>query len=396
MKEQLLKNYFETPFNIKPVLKQKNIVNISFTNGPLVEILGNNQENYTITFEDTRNNSIAHSATISNKMWTSCNVKYYVPWKIKIKSESFSEEYVLSLKSKKVCIINDSCSLGDTIAWMDSIQKFQSKHDCIVDYYTPIFDIFDTEAYTNINFFSFSDFNKNQLNYHHVYKIGCFRPFGPSDLCPKDWRTISLCDIANEILDLPYGNKPAKLKKPSKITKEKTVCIATQSTAQAKYWNNENGWKQTVDYLNSLNYKVICIDKDKYFGNDKIMNSMPENCIDKTGNISLHERIQDLYNCDFFIGLGSGLSWLAWACEKPVILISGFSDPKSEFYTPYRVHNKNVCNSCWNNTNHEFNAGDWLWCPEHKNDDRIFECTKKITFDMVKQKIDACIKDNNL
>jgi len=50
-----------------------------------------------------------------------------------------------------------------------------------------------------------------------------------------------------------------------------------------------------------------------------------------------------------------------------------------------------VCNSCWNNTKHEFNAGDWLWCPEHRNDDKIFECTKSITFDMVKEKIDTCI-----
>ena len=161
MKEQLLKNYFETSFNIKPVLKQKNSINISFTNGPFVEIFGNDQESYDITFEDPRNNSIVHSATINNKMWTSCNVKYYVPWKITIKSKSFSEEYILNLKNKKVCIINDSCSLGDTIAWMDSIKKFQLKHDCVIDYYTPIFDIFDINAYKNINFFNFCDFSKD-------------------------------------------------------------------------------------------------------------------------------------------------------------------------------------------------------------------------------------------
>ena len=28
-----------------------------------------------------------------------------------------------------------------------------------------------------------------------------------------------------------------------------------------------------------------------------------------------------------------------------------------------------------------------------KNDNKIFECTKQITFDMVKEKIDSCIRN---
>ena len=72
-------------------------------------------------------------------------------------------------------------------------------------------------------------------------------------------------------------------------------------------------------------------------------------------------------------------------------MISGFSDPKSEFYTPYRVHNKNVCNSCWNDPLATFERANWLWCPRNKN----FECSKEITFEMVKEKIDQCILDLN-
>ena len=48
MKDQLLNNYFKTSFNIKPVLKQKNIINVGFKNGPFVEILGPLKENYEI------------------------------------------------------------------------------------------------------------------------------------------------------------------------------------------------------------------------------------------------------------------------------------------------------------------------------------------------------------
>ena len=100
MKEQLLKNYFQTPFKIQPILKQKNIINIGFQNGPYVEILGSTNLNYKVSFFDTSNGSLVHSTIINNKMWTSCSVKYYVPWKIKIESESSYDEINLNLKNQ--------------------------------------------------------------------------------------------------------------------------------------------------------------------------------------------------------------------------------------------------------------------------------------------------------
>ena len=48
MKEQLLKNYLETPFKIQPFLKRKNIINIDFKNGPFVEVIGAFKEDYEI------------------------------------------------------------------------------------------------------------------------------------------------------------------------------------------------------------------------------------------------------------------------------------------------------------------------------------------------------------
>jgi autotransporter strand-loop-strand O-heptosyltransferase len=77
---------------------------------------------------------------------------------------------------------------------------------------------------------------------------------------------------------------------------------------------------------------------------------------------------------------------LAWGLNKKVILISGFSMPFSEFFTPYRVINTQVCHGCWNDTNYKFNAGDWNWCP--RNND--FICSKEISFNMVKHHINSC------
>ena len=73
--------------------------------------------------------------------------------------------------------------------------------------------------------------------------------------------------------------------------------------------------------------------------------------------------------------------------KKPTILISGFSNPKSEFKSLcYRVFNENVCNSCYNR--HELDPGNWTWCPDHENTDRMFECTKNNSPEKVFEAID--------
>ena len=124
------------------------------------------------------------------------------------------------------------------------------------------------------------------------------------------------------------------------------------------------------------------------------MNFIPNNCVDKTGDIPLSDRINDIAHCDFFIGLTSGLSWLAWALHKPVVFISGISLPKTDFPTPYRVTNTNpeICHGCASEPDFIFDKNDWLFCPKKKS----FQCTKEISFEMVKEKIDQLIKDHNL
>ena len=119
-------------------------------------------------------------------------------------------------------------------------------------------------------------------------------------------------------------------------------------------------------------------------------NNYPEGVtIFKGGN--LQEVIDDLSSCEFFIGLGSGLSWLAWACKLPVVLISGFSEKWAETtLDTYRVINESVCHGCFNSE--RLDAGDWNWCPLHKNTNRMFECTKEISSDMVIKEINKIIK----
>jgi hypothetical protein len=44
------------------------------------------------------------------------------------------------------------------------------------------------------------------------------------------------------------------------------VCIAAQSTTQAKYWNNPDGWRMIVAFLKEAGYRVICIDQKPTHG----------------------------------------------------------------------------------------------------------------------------------
>jgi len=50
---------------------------------------------------------------------------------------------------------------------------------------------------------------------------------------------------------------------------------------------------------------------------------------------SLQEVINDMQTCEFFIGIGSGLSWLALSVGLPVVLISGFSETYTETQKKY-------------------------------------------------------------
>ena len=286
------------------------------------------------------------------------------------------------LKNKNVKIIIDSNSLGDNIAWVGQVDRFQKVHNCNIYVYSKYNELFKDE-YDNLNF-------DNELpNYYASYRLGYYFKENWNNSIPKNSKTITLAQTASEILGLKYEEARPKISIKNKTNnyKKPYVCIATQSTSQCKYWNYKGGWEKVCEYLKSKGLDIVCIDKHSSFGVKNSMNSIPNGVIDKTGDIPLQERITDIYNCKFFIGLGSGLSWLAWGLNKPVVLISGFSNPISEFHTPYRVFNEKVCNSCWNDLDYNFDPSNWKWCPRNKN----FECSTQITPEMVIEKINLLL-----
>ena len=366
---------------------EPNIIIHSFSPSPKVEILGNEKILYNIKFIDDATGIIHFESNINNNMWTESSIKYYCKWKIIVTNLKLGIEniYNLDLKNQSVKIVNNSNSLGDSICWMAAVDKFQKLHNCKIDYYTAKKDLFIDE-YPNIKFYNYGELN--DVDYYAQYALGCF---GQEKIgfFKKDWRLQSLQEIAFSILGLDYFESKTKItiKNKFKLNFNRYVCIATQSTSQSRYWNNDDGWIKTVDYLKNLGYKIVCVDKYYSFGAEEYTNTCPYNIDYFAGNHSFDEIIDIINGCEFFIGLSSGLSWLTWAIGKKIISINSSVSSSFEFYTPYRVQNLNVCNSCFDNINYKFEANNWKWCPTNKN----FECSKKIEFETVKKVIDNLI-----
>lgn len=273
-------------------------------------------------------------------------------------------------------------TLGDTLAWFPYVEKFRRKHDCqVLAVLQPQFTEILRNQYPGIGFIT-----KEQaasVKPYATYRLGLFFG-GDVDHQPCDFRLIGLAQTAGHILGVdPEPERPRFELSAPRTIQESYVCISVQSTSQCKHWNNPAGWYQVIDFLKSSGYRVLCVDKARFHGAGLQWNHIPHGAEDCTGPLPLQERVNLIKDADFFVGLASGLSWLAWGCGVPVVLISGFSHPVTEFPTPYRVINYHACNSCWNDPRHDFDHYDFLWCPRHAGTDRQFECTRLIAGEQV-------------
>ena len=388
MKERLMYSYSNTKQEIIEPELEKNKVNLKFEGNPIVEILGNDDKEYDVTFFDQDTGGVVYSATISNNCWCGSNIKYFLRWHIVVAEKSSGRtvfSHKMDLTKESVYVWFDSGALGDNLAWIGSVNQFQQKHNCKVYCFT-FFNHLFREKYPNIEFV---DDSSTFSDYDYGYWVGWLN--ANSDSCPVNTQEVPLQKVCSSILGLDYKEERAKIvvNELEAELQNPYVCIGMQSTAQAKYWNYEGGWDEIVKYLKEKNYDVVCVDKHQVFGAGDYMNHAPNDVIHRHER-TLDQTIATINGCEFFLGLGSGLSWLAWALEKPVVLISGFSEPYSEFEIECeRVHNKDACNSCYNR--HPFDPGKWDWCPDNND----FICTKSITPSMVKSSIDNIIKNLN-
>ena len=191
--------------------------------------------------------------------------------------------------------------------------------------------------------------------------------------------------------------------KKERPIKNKYITFGVHSTFQMKYWNHPDGKKVQGEspYWNDLcrmfrkktNLTPVCLSLDETFGVPPYFNGLPKKAVKKIG-MPFEDVINYIEHSEFYIGLSSGMSWVAHALGKPVVMIANFTDDKNEFdlnINDYiRITNKDVCHSCFGeiSKNTTFKGLKWDMCPKHQNTNRQFESHTSITpeyvFDEIK------------
>ena len=289
---------------------------------------------------------------------------------------------------KKVLIHVLSNAMGDTIASIPYASEYQQKNNCIVYFCVNDFYMsFLKDAYPNITLVGRShsiEFDERidiDYNFNKPVQLGYAEQLG--------------FENAEYIKpSISFNYKPRSIK-------NKYVVLSVHSTLQCKHWNHPKGkrvqpeqpyWNELCGMLRKLGYTPVVLGEYETFGTPPFFNGVPKKANKKTG-VPFDEVLSLIHHSEFFIGLSSGLSWIAHAMGKKVAIIANFTEDWNEFDLNdedyVRISNKSVCNGCFNKINieHSFDPSDWYWCPKHKGTDRQFECHTSITPEMVMSSI---------
>ena len=282
-----------------------------------------------------------------------------------------------------------SNSIGDTIASTPYVSEYQKRHNVNV-----IFNINDpfifllNEVYKNIEFIGRNDIVEydEKISIDYVFNKSIQGGYA-EQLGFENPRYI------RPVVSIPELLRPIK---------NKYIALGVHSTCQVKYWNHPNGlksqgdatnWNELSSILRKRGYTPVTVEKDEMYGVPPFYNGIPSKSNKQVGKTIL-EAANIINHSEFYIGLSSGMSWIAHALGKKVVMISNFTEDWNEFDLSLddyiRITNKSVCHGCWNkiNIDFEFNKNDWYWCPIHKNTDRQFECHKSISVNDVVEKIE--------
>ena len=353
----------------KPSDNNKTI--ITYFDGPKVEIKGNYKKEYLVEFIDGEG-KVRFSDTITNNMWTSCGIKYYVPWTIKINGEIVEK---FDITDKNVLISFESKSIGDTLAWSPYAIELMKQRNCKVTLSTFHNEWFEgSENYKDVNFIK----PGQSVDCDVIYRIGWFRDkekgWGNLSSNPIQVNLIPLQQTITDVLGLEYKevNYGLNFKPKKRPIKNKYVVFGPQSTAGCKEWVLEN-WIELSKMLKSKGYEIMILSLNKYNIDGVQVNNTRD----------WNEVMNCLHHSEFFIGLSSGLSWMNWALNKTTVMIAGFTQDDHECQTNVIRISNDVCIKCWNDPVLVFDSGDWDWCPVYQNTSRQHICQKSITVSQV-------------
>lgn len=349
---------------------------VNFFNGPHISVKSSDDsDNLRIEIKGRDGHDETHHFNGSCEFGVS---KYYEnAWNIKLfRGDNVIEEHNYNPSCRRIVISLLSSSLGDTLAWIPYVEEYRSKHPethvIALTYHNNIL----AEAYPDIEFMEQGSY---LIDIYAVFKVGILS-LSDGGLNPEHHPSGTTMDqplqrFSSDILGLAFREirGDISIKNHERPMRERYVCIGIHSTMQAKYWNNPKGWQDVVDELHSKGYKVVLSSSE---GVEYMGNKAPNGVISQS-DYHIDTTVNYLDNCEFFIGIGSGLSWLAWSLGKKVVLISGFSEANVEpTENVIRISApESKCSGCYNR--YPVERGDWNWCPDQPENNR-FECSRSI------------------
>jgi autotransporter strand-loop-strand O-heptosyltransferase len=278
----------------------------------------------------------------------------------------------------KILVHIESHALGDSVGAAAIISKYQQLNGYDVTVISNHSKLF-IKSYPNLKFIGIdepvTDFYNDRIQTLYKFDIPLLEGYA------KDF------GITTEGVTL----KVDSVEKQRPI-KNKYVCIGVHSTAQCKYWNYPGGWDILSKMLRKKGLTPVVVERDELFGIEGHMNGLPQSAVKKVG-MNFSDVLNYIQHCEFYIGLSSGLSWVAQGLGKPTVIISNVTSKDNEYIDEktLRIYDEDICHGCIHKE--PFDTNDWLWCPVYRNDDmRRHVCTKLITPQEVMKKIENFFK----
>ena len=355
---------------------------LDFNNGLRLQVPSGN---WHVTIRDFDSDILFYDGDISEVVLVSVE-KYYIRWQIEVFHDGKPVfGHIFDPVGQKIRLVFVSNMIGDMLSFFPYVPMIRDMYqaDVYIRIHKSMKDICER---------LFPDIRQDETIEENTYATYYLAEgLGMCGWSPLEGRMIPMTQTGQVILGL---SEPApRLSWPAgpRMIKEPYVCIGVQASSAGKGWHYPYGWEEVTDYLKSLGYRVLCIDRDKIMQEGGYILEMPEGAEDFTGNRPLLGRADMLHHADFFVGLCSGLSWLAYTANCPAVLIGGFTMFWTEFPTPYRVYNRLVCNGCYNDLQVTWKGNICPRNEDHPED--ILLCSKKITPRMVIQTIDRVMAD---
>ncbi len=292
-------------------------------NAPSVKIIGDETEEYIVSFYVKRNEEfllVSRGFCKGNQSIISGSHQWFDFWLIQVhKGIDLIAQDFFDPRGKVVFIKMDAYALGDSIAWIPYVEEFRKIYGCTMICSTFHNDLFK-DLYPEILFVAP---NINIDNVYAQYYIGAQNQ--------DEIKYSNTISDENPLQATAYNNlglEPKELRPQlenlfsRRKYEKKYVCISEYASHESKHWKYPGGWQAVVNFINSKGYDVVVISKEP---------TNLENVINLTGNSHILNRAQTLLDAEFFIGVSSGLSWLSWALDTHVVMISDVTPINHEF-----------------------------------------------------------------